>query len=170
MKTIIQLAAVFLAITSTIYPAPSQESQPGKKGELEIGFGSSYLGPGKQMANLMREYDFDETSPPSTGWFAGGPIQHPHYNKSGITAHLTYSHFITSRSQVGIHVSYAALSEVFGYSSVVGLVVVNFSSVSIAPIYSFEPANFLEFEAGPSLMINSGIRAERLTVLYPTKK
>ncbi len=133
--------------------AIAQEDQPQKKWKIEGGLGLNVSVSGRQMASLMKEYNFDI---PSGNWFWGGTSEHPHYSKPGCTLNVTYYHSFKQRSQLGIRLNYAWLTTVYGNSNDAGYLFVRFSNFSLVPVYSFKLNKNWEFEAGPTLLINSG--------------
>lgn len=153
MYNILKILTFFLTVTSTFHPVLAQEDQRKRMRELEIGTGFNFLGPGRQMADLMVEYGFDETA---QSWFTGSDIKHPHYRKVGITGYLSCDQNIGQRSQLGIIFNYSFLNEVYGYSFVGGYLFVRFSNISLVALYSYGLNKHLEVNAGPVLMINSG--------------
>ena len=153
MNKLTKYTVLFLMITSMTTSTLAQEAQSKKKGELEIGFGPHFLGPAYQMAKLMVKYNFDVNQP--SFWKGEKDIKYPHNNQFG-AINLSYSHYIGPRSQLGILLNYTPRQTVYGYSPIGGHLEVRFSSISLVPLYSFELKKYLEFEAGPTLMINSG--------------
>jgi len=153
MNKYLFLLAVILSASLMTLSTSAQETQTVQKGRLSFGIGMNFFGPRNQMADLMVEYDFDR---PSSNWLFGGKTEHPNYAKVGFTGFIAYSRYFTSKSQIGLLLNYASLSEVDGNSYTAGALNVRFSNVSLIPLYTFELAKYLELMAGPALMINSG--------------
>jgi hypothetical protein len=153
MKIITLLLTSYLLIHAIPPKAMAQEDKPTPNWNVELGCGLNVLGPGRQMADLMVEYEYDFTT---TGWLSGEPIEHPHFNAAGFSAHMSFLHYIGERSQLGILVNYSDFDEVFGYSDRGGYLFVKFSSLAIIPIYSWDLNENIELAFGPAIMINSG--------------
>jgi hypothetical protein len=138
-------------------PKIVQDDGPSDKIWLETGFGINFFGPAKQMAKLMIESDFDETS---TSWLFGGTTEHPHYSVVGPSVQISFHYHLGQISRLGLRVYYSGISEVMGYHVTGTYLFVKFTNFSIAPLYTLKLGKSFEVETGPALMINIGNRSD----------
>jgi len=130
----------------------AQDTVNQKKGKIVLGIGINLLGPKLEMSDLMVKYGFDSQA----ALFGGGTTIYPQYSSVGFSGLISYSHYVSRRSQLGILFNYSHLGEVLGYSAGRGNLFVSFSNISIVPLYIFGLKETFEFRAGPAFMINSG--------------
>lgn len=158
MKPLHALAAIIVSGSLAI-SASAQEASYSKRGNLEFGVGINLLGPASQMADLMIEYGFDETT---FDWVHMEQTEYPVYASLGLSFQAAYSKYIAPRSQLGAQLNYAWLRKVQGLSATAGDLDIFFSSIYLTPYFTYEPWSILELQVGPSLMFNTG----RKTSLY----
>jgi hypothetical protein len=151
---IIVKMTMFLVMSSTFQPVMAQEDQPKKKGELEIGIGLCFLGPAKQMGNLMIEYNYNGTEKNDNIFFGTSYTKYPIYLGISSQKHISYYHYLGLRSQLGIRFNHAYLRRVEGYNSSGLYLGLEFSSYSFVPLYSYNSENIIYVEVGPAFMIN----------------
>lgn len=158
MKPLHTLSMLIL-VSSVFLSASAQETAYSKRGNLEFGAGINFFGPASQMADLMREYGFDETT---FDWVHMEQTNYPIYASVGYSFQAAFSKYVGPRSQLGGRLNYSWLKKVQGLSATAGDLDILFSSIYLTPYITYEPWQILELQAGPSLMVNTG----RKTSLY----
>jgi len=131
----------------------AQEVPPEKQGNLEFGLGFNIFGPAQQMAKLMVEHNFDM---PFENWFGGAPFENPSYDRVGLSFHISYSRYLSLKSQFGIQVHYSSFGQIRGYSTIAWHLSIRFSSIYVNPIYKYDLGDYWELQIGPAIMINRG--------------
>ncbi len=154
-----RILTVFFLVSSLVLSSPAQEASFSKRGNLEFGAGINLFGPASQMADLMREYGFHEST---FDWVHMEQTQYPVYAPLGLSFQVAYSKYISPRSQLGAQLNYSWLRKVQGLSATAGDLDIFFSSIYLTPYFTYEPWRVLELQVGPSLMVNTG----RKTSLY----
>jgi hypothetical protein len=153
-----KLFSMLIILTAfMMFSVSAQETEEQNKIWLESGFGINFFGPAPQMAELMIEYNFDQTT---TSWLTGETIEHPHYSSFGPSVQLSFSYYLSPRSRLGMLVQYAWLREVFGYHVSGDYLFIRFSNFSFVPLYSINLGRSWEVQAGPAIMINTGNRSD----------
>lgn len=153
------IVTVFIMVTSLALSSSAQEVSFSKRGNLEFGVGVNLLGPTSQMADLMREYGFDETT---FDWVQMEQTEYPVYAPMGFSFEAAYSKFVAPLSQLGGRINYSWLGKVKGLSATAGDLDISFSSIYLTPYITYEPGHIFDLQVGPSLMLNTA----RKTSLY----
>ena len=77
-----RILTVFFLVSSLVLSSPAQEASFSKRGNLEFGAGINLFGPASQMADLMREYGFNEST---FNWVHMEQTQNPVYASLGLS-------------------------------------------------------------------------------------
>ena len=148
---VLRYILVILALSAT-FTLGAQEEQKRKKSELEIVSGLNFFGPAPQMARLMEDFNFDQTTRP---YWGDRTKEHPNHSPFGAFLQIAYSHYLGQKSQLGIILQSASLRTVEGYHPQAGELEVWFSNASIIATYNYYLNHRWEVQAGPAMMVNS---------------
>jgi hypothetical protein len=135
----------------------AQKVYKKKKGELEIGTGLTFFGPAPQMAKIMVDYNFDQTTQPFWG---DRKVEHPDYPPFGLSFHVSYARYIREKFQLGLILQFNGLRTVKGYHIEAEDLDVAFSNTSIILTSHYKPNQYWEIRAGPALMVNDSYRSD----------
>ena len=141
-----RLLTMILIVTSMMLSMSAQEEPSKKKGKFDFGLGLNFFGPASQMAECMNKYGYNYTLWPDE--------EHPYYFGLGFTFQTSYSHYLGSRSQLGILFHFASLGQANGFSGISGELNVKFTNISVVPLYRIDATESVEIQVGPALMIN----------------
>jgi hypothetical protein len=144
---------VILMLGFMMLTASAQEIKSNKKMKIEFGIGLNFSGPQLQIGELMKIQGYDDSY---RNWFTGDIITHPIYSGTGFNAHISCFYSLAPRSQIGIMLNHSGFGEVNGYSIALGYLDVRLSNFSLIPLYMYNLNEYLELQAGPALMVNSG--------------
>jgi len=156
-------AITFLLITSlfglTIF---AQETTRKKISDFELTLGVVWSNTNKQMAKHMIEHDFDANTPGSCLFiFCIGPQQHPQYsNKPQISYQISYSHYLSPKSRLGLIFSRNPHNRVTGASAfeiLHGRVRLSFQNNTITPFFNYDLTSYFNVRLGAVLLFNTTI-------------
>jgi len=142
---------IFVSVLLASSASLAQEETKSKNGELEIVLGLNFFGPAPQMARIMEDFHFDQTTQP---YWGDRTKEHPNYPPFGGLFQLSYSHYLGQRSQLGIILHWASLRRVEGHHAQAEELEVRFSNTSIIATYNYDLNHCWEIQTGPAMMVN----------------